>query len=505
MRALTAAGVASQSASEIPAGGVVITGGLCLRCNRDSSRRQGFSRAEVRGELSRPLNGYRDLHHSRGRERKEHAAVLPCYTTYVQDALMNRPHLSPYAFPHFLPTAKDHLGHIAFIGHLRIGLTLLVILQHLIVGYGGAYGKWYYHNMRVVEGAQWTLLTAVWIINQAFFMGFFFLVSAYFIPGSCRKKGCMAFAANRLLRLGFPLIVYILFVNPVLMYVAWTSKGAFNGSLFEFLVTYLNDYTGLDVGVVWFLELLLIFVGGYILFMFVLKAIAALAYTCRITLRTPSCVCFSSVPADLYGFAVAVVLSLFVLFERLNLSNYVSYTTWTRHLGLPQYHITQYALLFVLGLFFANRNMHLIINRLSLSLWRRMTFALLILLPLVLRYTQFSKAYVAPYIEKYALHKGAVIVFAIWEQFFCISFILFLICWSYKHLNEPSNLARNLDRVSYSSYLVHAPLITLLMALLNSLTLDPLSKFMVAMITGIPLSFFVGSLLKQTGLGRAIL
>ena len=34
---LTLAGVASQSASGIPAGGVFITGGLCLRCNRESS------------------------------------------------------------------------------------------------------------------------------------------------------------------------------------------------------------------------------------------------------------------------------------------------------------------------------------------------------------------------------------------------------------------------------------------------------------------------------------
>ena len=55
----TAAGVVSQAASEIPAGGVLITGGLCLRCNRESSCFQGFSWANVRSEPSRPLNGYR--------------------------------------------------------------------------------------------------------------------------------------------------------------------------------------------------------------------------------------------------------------------------------------------------------------------------------------------------------------------------------------------------------------------------------------------------------------
>ncbi|MCX5946897.1 MAG: restriction endonuclease subunit S, partial [Cyanobacteria bacterium] len=43
-------------------GGVPITTNLCLRCKRESGRRQGFSRDEVYGELSRPLNGYRFIY-----------------------------------------------------------------------------------------------------------------------------------------------------------------------------------------------------------------------------------------------------------------------------------------------------------------------------------------------------------------------------------------------------------------------------------------------------------
>ncbi|MCP9911437.1 hypothetical protein KBZ15_16210, partial [Cyanobium sp. BA20m-p-22] len=45
----------------IPAGSALITGGLYLGCNRKSNCRQGFSRADVRRELSRPLNGYNIL------------------------------------------------------------------------------------------------------------------------------------------------------------------------------------------------------------------------------------------------------------------------------------------------------------------------------------------------------------------------------------------------------------------------------------------------------------
>jgi hypothetical protein len=51
-------GVVSQSASGIPAGDGLITGGLCLRCKRESRCCQGFSSAKVRSGPSRPLNGY---------------------------------------------------------------------------------------------------------------------------------------------------------------------------------------------------------------------------------------------------------------------------------------------------------------------------------------------------------------------------------------------------------------------------------------------------------------
>jgi|LakMenE18May11ns_1017448.scaffolds.fasta_scaffold9954617_5 hypothetical protein len=44
---LAAGGHNRQSASGIPAGGVLITGGLCLRCNRESSCRQGSAGLKV--------------------------------------------------------------------------------------------------------------------------------------------------------------------------------------------------------------------------------------------------------------------------------------------------------------------------------------------------------------------------------------------------------------------------------------------------------------------------
>ncbi|MCX5967880.1 MAG: hypothetical protein NTV57_09620, partial [Cyanobacteria bacterium] len=46
------------SASEIPAGGMVIAGDLYLKCNRGSSWRQGLKWGHRSRRASRPLNGY---------------------------------------------------------------------------------------------------------------------------------------------------------------------------------------------------------------------------------------------------------------------------------------------------------------------------------------------------------------------------------------------------------------------------------------------------------------
>ena len=56
--ALTLAGVANQSVSDIPAGGVGISWSLCLRYKQELPCRQEISRSGVPGEPSRPLNGY---------------------------------------------------------------------------------------------------------------------------------------------------------------------------------------------------------------------------------------------------------------------------------------------------------------------------------------------------------------------------------------------------------------------------------------------------------------
>ena len=74
---------------------------------------------------------------------------------------------------------------IFYIDNLKVGLITLVILHHVLNTYG-AEGGWYYWQKTTHAGAAISMVLLI-TINQSFFMGFFFFLSAYFIPGSYDK------------------------------------------------------------------------------------------------------------------------------------------------------------------------------------------------------------------------------------------------------------------------------------------------------------------------------
>ena len=92
---------------------------------------------------------------------------------------------------------------LAFVDHIRVLLVILVILHHLAVTYGGDRSWYYIEEPR--DLITTVVLTLFVVTNQAFFMGFYFLIAAYFVPRSLESKGSKQFLKERFLRLGVPL------------------------------------------------------------------------------------------------------------------------------------------------------------------------------------------------------------------------------------------------------------------------------------------------------------
>jgi len=86
-------------------------------------------------------------------------------------------------------------------------------------------------------------------------MGFFFLIAGYFTPGSCDRKAPKSFLLDRLVRLGIPLLIYDLLLDPLVVYIA----SGLHGSYWSFYGYYLLHERGIASGPVWFIALLLLF------------------------------------------------------------------------------------------------------------------------------------------------------------------------------------------------------------------------------------------------------
>src|SRR5215467_14881835 len=155
------------------------------------------------------------------------------------------------------PAAKS--SRLFFMDYLRTCLIILVIMLHLAFTYGSSINLWYYHD--TTNALTVGLVTGLLVIGQAFGMGLFFLISAYFTPGAYDRKGAGPFLRDRLLRLGLPLLIYDILINPFVVYIA----AGFPGSYWQFYTRYLLSLRGTGQGPSWFIEALLFFVMFYAL------------------------------------------------------------------------------------------------------------------------------------------------------------------------------------------------------------------------------------------------
>ena len=145
-----------------------------------------------------------------------------------------------------------------YIDRLRSVMTAMVLLHHTAITYG-APGGWFWTELRPSGSLSSVLLTLFVSTNQAYFMGFFFLLAGYFTPPSLERKGYKRFLCDRFLRLGLPLLAFGLVLGPLTAAIVTAARGDGFWPTIEVLwqrKEFMN-------GPLWFAEALLIFDLGY--------------------------------------------------------------------------------------------------------------------------------------------------------------------------------------------------------------------------------------------------
>jgi peptidoglycan/LPS O-acetylase OafA/YrhL len=149
-------------------------------------------------------------------------------------------------------------GRDLYIDRLRAVMTALVLFHHTAITYGGS-GGWFWREREPSSAPSSLLLTMFLSTNQAYFMGFFFLLAGYFTPRSLERKGYARFLTDRLLRLGIPLLAFILILGPLTAAIVTTAEG--RG--FWPTIASLARRERIINGPLWFAQALLIFSLAY--------------------------------------------------------------------------------------------------------------------------------------------------------------------------------------------------------------------------------------------------
>jgi glucans biosynthesis protein C len=363
--------------------------------------------------------------------------------------------------------AASKPSRLLFIDNIRVFLTVLVILHHLMVIYAGSGGWIYYDNLQ----DDITATVGRWFcsVNQSYFMGLFLFISAYFVPGAFDRKGAGRFLKDRLIRLGIPLAVYAWIIRPIWYFYTFKVSG---GYLHWFTGDYFKYFGYIGGGPLWFIEVLLIFTCFYALYRL---------FKPRLIEQSPD--------AQFPGTGAIVLFAFLLGIASFIVRIWFPRDTAITELNLQLANFPQYIALFILGLMAYPRNWFSILPDKTARRWIFVALALSVL-PLVVGFDNNPRA-------GFGVEMIFELISAWWEAFMCVAMSIAVVYLFRLYANKQGKLMGWLSRNAYAAYLIHEPIITTIAIAIASLALYPLLKYALMGLVTVPLTFLVSTLIRK--------
>ncbi len=367
---------------------------------------------------------------------------------------------------------KTKKPRLIFLDNIKVLFTVLVIFQHTRVTYNGD-GWWYYiepYKEDLISTIFFLTLTSIGGLLQASLLGLFFLMGGYFTPKSYDRKGVSSFWKERLRRLGIPLLLYSVIVNPIMYYTLgalgiepWSSNPRMQDSFLDY---YLSNFESLesfirfltDYGPMWFLFVLLILTAVYTLWRQITKSASVQQY---IPKEFP-------IPRYIYLLLFAFGLGFVTYLVR------ISFSIDNRPLGIPIGFLFQYLMMFSVGVIALRYNWFEKMTRDHVKAWS-ITMA-----------SAFVLVYLYGFIflgvdADFSVFMGgsslAAFIWAMAESIVCVGMIFVLIPIFYAKYNHQGTLMHNLSDSAFHMYLIHPPILVLVGLAFASIPLIPIVKF----------------------------
>ena len=359
---------------------------------------------------------------------------------------------------------------------------MLVIAHHAGQPYGPTGGMWLIFNSERAD-----ILGAFFATNAAFFMGLFFLISGYFVPGAYTRKGAKIFLRQRFLQLGIPILFFALLVFPPIFYFSQSSDLSFRQFFFGF-------YLGrgqIQVGHLWFLVHLLFYAVCYVLWRRIAKRNAVSELDQPIITPPQHSVILT------YLAALAIVTYLIRIQYPID--------TWKGLLWIVPAeiaHLPQYVSLFMIGIIAYHHDW-----------FRKMpTQRGLIWLGIGLRAAILRYGYTLARGHWFPIRLIAdggwdwrSLFWSTWEATICVGLCVGLLVFFRERVSGNGKWGQILSANSYVVYLIHVLVIIPVQFLVAPVSISPLLKFFFVILVSIPLCFLIGYYVRKLPLVRLVL
>jgi len=367
---------------------------------------------------------------------------------------------------------NDQIKRFFYLDNLRIYLTILVILHHAALAYGGI-GGWAIHD-EITDEISPILFTFFNALNQSYFMTAFFLLAGYFTPRSLERKGSINFLLDRLIRLGIPLLVYTTLIINLngFMITRWYLEVPF-----QFIWRY-------QPGHLWFLQLLFLFALIYVIYKLFKKEAANLKDR--------------ALPSDSIIWVTVVILSILTFLMRL------AYPIGETILNVQPAHITHYVFAFYIGILAYRGDWFQRLTNIKGKRWGKIA---LITLPfffvlLILGGALESEAGVAKFLGGFTWQ---ALSYAIWETIMMVAIIIFLLYFFREKFNRSGVLLALMAASVYTVYIIHQTVLYALNIIFLSIQIPSFLKFFGVSLIGVPLCFLLAYLIRKLPYARRVL
>jgi fucose 4-O-acetylase-like acetyltransferase len=377
-----------------------------------------------------------------------------------------------------MQTANDSTSQRDYyIDRLRVIIIVLVVLHHTAITYG-APGGWFYNELHPSATLPSLLLTIFVSVNQAFFMGFFFLLSGYYTPGSFARKGWARFLTDRFVRLGIPLLFFALVLAPITVAIAHGTPLRKLPHLWLAVIPP-HDFI---LGPPWFCWALLIF---------------SLAYCLWRAFREP----VSKAPEMPLPSGRSWLLSALGVGLGALLIRQVA-PVGRNYLGLQLGYFSSYIFLFVLGTVAWRGNWLKRLPRATARVWGIIAICAIVMMPAIIALDIVLKV-------KNANWSGGLnsqaIFYAFWEPFVAWGIIAWLIVVFRDRWNLPSRLWERLGEQAYTVFIIHPPVLVAFAVLMHNWHAAALIKFaVVGMLAWITCGLLAWGILQIPGIRRVL-